>query len=278
MGIAVAIICAGAGASTARAHAARTRIAVLGVTAEQLRADVRDKIAAAVAGGLAASGAEVVDSATTARGATAKGVGTCETPTCRIAIADATGARYLMRGSVETMGRSYTVHLEMIDGTTGTVIGVREDRCEICTENEAYETASVTASALKAEIVKRPTIAGDEAAERKVAITGVADPAGKGAGGAPMVSASGGSPAGGEETPPRLRGWSWATMGVGAAALGAGIFLVTLDGKYTCDLPSNASPGYQCPRQYSTRGGGIALITGGALVAVLGTALLVGRF
>jgi hypothetical protein len=178
-----------------------------------------------------------------------------------------------MRGSVETMGRNYTVHLEMIDGTTGTVIGVREDRCEICTENEAYETASVTASALKAEIVKRPTASGDEATARKVAAA--TDPAAKDATTPPMVSASGGSPAGSQETAPRLRGWSWAAMGAGAAAIGAGIFLLSLDGNYTC---TTTVVNDRCPRSYDTRGGGIALITGGALAAVLGTALLVGRF
>jgi hypothetical protein len=273
LGIAALLLWTGAGGGTARAHAARARIAVLGVTAEQLRAEVREKLAAAVAGGLAASGADVIDSATTARGAESKGIAGCETPTCRIAIAEATGARYLMRGSVETMGRNYTVHLEMIDGTTGTVIGVREDRCEICTENEAYETASVTASALKAEIVKRPAATSDEAAARKVATA--TDPSVTGAPTPPMVSASGGSPAGGDENAPHLRGWSWVAMGAGAAAIGAGVFLMTIDGKYTCTTTVMDD---RCPRSYDTRGGGIALISGGVLAAILGTALLVGRF
>ena len=259
-------------AGAAHAHAARTRIAVLGVSAEQLRPEVREKIASAVAGGLAASGADVVDSAATAKGAAAKGITDCETPTCRIAIAEATGARYLMRGSVQTMGRNYTVHLEMIDGTTGTVIGVREDRCEICTENEAYETASVTASALKAEVVKRPAAPGDGAEARKIAVTDVAYPAVKDAPTAPMVSASGSPPD--REAPPRMRPWGWAAIGAGAAALAAGIVLVAIDGHGTC----GADPPDQCKNMYTTRGGGIALITGGALGAVLGTTLLVGRF
>ena len=214
LGIAALILPLGVWGGTARAHAARTRIAVLGVSAEQLRPEVREKIASAVAGGLAASGADVVDSAATAKGAAAKGISDCETPTCRIAIADATGARYLMRGSVQTMGRNYTVHLEMIDGTTGTVIGVREDRCEICTENEAYETASVTASALKAEVVKRPAAPGDGADGRKIAVTDVAYPAVKDSPAASMVSAGGSTPAG-DQPPPRMRGWAWAAIGAG---------------------------------------------------------------
>jgi hypothetical protein len=174
------------------------------------------------------------------------------------------------------MGRNYTVHLEMIDGTTGTVIGVREDRCEICTENEAYETASVTASALKAEVVKRPAAPGDGADGRKIAVTDVAYAAVKDAPATPMVSAEGSAPAGGEP-PPRLRPWAWAALGAGAAAIAAGIVLVSLDSQ---QMPCmrDGNPGDLCKNSYSTRGGGIALITGGALGAVLGTALLVGRF
>jgi len=274
LGIAAFILSFGVWVGDADAHAARARIAVLGVSAEQLRPEVREKIAAAVAGGLAASGADVVDSAATAKGAAAKGITDCETPTCRIAIADATGARYLMRGSVQTMGRNYTVHLEMIDGTTGTVIGVREDRCEICTENEAYETASVTASALKAEVVKRPVAPGDGAEPRKIAVTDVAYPAMKDAPAASMVSASGTTPAGGEE-PPRMRGWGWAAIGAGAVAIAGGIVEFAIDGHGTCN--TNVAMDI-CKNTWSTQGWGIALVTGGALATVLGTTLLVGRF
>ena len=179
-----------------------------------------------------------------------------------------------MRGSVQTMGRNYTVHLEMIDGTTGTVIGVREDRCEICTENEAYETASVTASALKAEVVKRPAAPGDGADGRKIAVTDVAYPAVKDSPASSMVSAGGSTPAG-DQPPPRMRGWAWAAIGAGAAAIAAGIILVRLDSR---QIPCMGSPTVRCHDSYSTQGGGIALISGGALGAVLGTTLLVGRF
>jgi TolB-like protein len=277
MGLAAVIIAGVAQQGAAQAHAARTRIAVLGVSAEQLRAEVREKIAAAIAGGLAASGADVVDSAATSKDAEAKGIRDCETPTCRIAIADATGARYLMRGAVETMGRSYRVHLEMIDGTTGTVIGVREDKCEICTESEAYETASMTASTLKAEVVKRPPIKTDGHDPHKIAVTDVIYPPGKGTAGTTITATGGTTPAGSEPAPPRMRAWGWATIGAGAAALAAGIVLVAIDSQQITCTRTNG-PMEMCPTEYSTRGGGIALITGGVLGAVLGTTLLVGRF
>ena len=260
LGIAALILPLGAWGGTARAHAARPRIAVLGVSAEQLRPEVREKIAAAVAGGLAASGADVVDSATTAKGAAAKGINGCETPTCRVAIADATGARYLMRGSVETMGRNYTVHLEMIDGTTGTVIGVREDRCEICTENEAYETASVTASALKAEVVKRPAAPGDGADGRR-SPSPTSPTGGQGAPATPWCRPVGSTPAGGEP-PRRMRGWAWAVIGAGAAAIGPGSF----SSRSTASTdPADGEPATSGQGHIRDPGGGIALITGGAL-------------
>jgi hypothetical protein len=261
--------------ATAQAQAAKPRIAVMSVKADRLGGDVRDKLAAAVAGGLAAAGAEVVDSAATARRLAARGIEGCETSTCRVAIADATGARYLMRGNVETMGRSYTVHLEMIDGTTGAVIGVREDRCEICTENEVYETASVTASALKAEVLKRPgTGPTDPPTHPLRPITDPTTPKGDRTDGLTIVSPGSGSGTPGEPRAPRLRALSWIGIGAGAVAIGAGIYLLSINHDLTC----THAPGDNCEFRYKTRTWGIVSITGGALAAALGTTLLVGRF
>ena len=263
-------------AAAATAQAAKPRIAVLSVTADRLAADVRDKMAAAVAGGLAAAGAEVVDSLATSRRLVARGLEGCETSTCRVAIAEATGARYLMRGSVETVGRTYTVHLEMIDGTTGAIIGVREDHCEICTENEAYETASVTASALKAEIVKRPGASPDDGGKpaRKIGKLGtITDPPPTGGNGEGLTITTPGAPE--EAPPPRLRALSWIGIGAGAVAIGAGIFLLSINHDLTC---TPTEPGGSCEFRYATRTGGIVAIGGGALAAAIGTTLLVGRF
>jgi hypothetical protein len=266
-----------AGLAVATAHAAKPRIAVLSLTADQLSAEVRAKIDAAVAGGLAASGADVVDSDTTARRIAARGLGGCETSTCRVAIAEVTGAGYLVRGAVESMGRSYTVHLEMIDGASGVVIGIHEDRCEICTEGEAYETASATASALKAEVLKRPgagPAAGNEGkpGSKLSAASAVAPSA---SGGVAAISSPQPAPAADGRAAPRLGALSWIGVGAGAVAIGAGIYLLRLDGHGNCD----DGQGVYCPLTYSgNRPGGFTLIGAGALVLTVSAALLIARF
>lgn len=279
------LVTVGGGASlsvVARAVAAKPRIAVVGVSADQLSAEVRAKIDAAVAGGLAASGADVVDSTTTARRIATKGLGGCETSTCHVAIAEVTGAAYLVRGSVESMGRSYTVRLQMIDGATGNVIGVHEDRCEICTESEAYETASATASALKAEVIKRP---GAGAGGGDDAKGGAAPPAAPAvaatelpAAAAPHESATVLVQTPGTETPaesaPRFRALGVVGVISGPVAIAAGIVLIRLHGKHTC----SGYPGTNCPREVDTQFGGYASVAGGVLATVLGATLLIGRF
>ena len=265
------------GGGVAHAAPAKPRVAVIAVTAEQLSAEVRDKIDAAVAGGLAASGADVVDSATTTRRIAAKGLRGCDTSTCRMAIAEVTGTGYLVRGSVESMGRSYTVRLEMIDGATGGVIGAREDRCEICTESEAYETASVTASALKAEVLKRPAPAtppGDSTPPARRLSAAAPPPSGAASGDAALTLVAPPPSAPVEAKAPRFSALSWIGIGTGVAAIGAGIYLTSIDGRGTCDQWRQRN----CLHHFETRNGGVALIGAGALAAALGATLLVGRF
>src|SRR6185369_1002672 len=142
-------------APAAATAAPKLRIAVVALTTGKASAELREKLDAAVAAGLAASGADVVDASETARRIAARGAGGCDSAACLAGLAQEAGARYVVRGSVEVDGRSYLVRLEMLDGAGGGVIESREDRCEICTEAEAYETASVSASALKAAVAKR---------------------------------------------------------------------------------------------------------------------------
>jgi len=71
------------------------------------------------------------------------------------ALADPSGPAFVLRGSVEAEGRSYTFRLEMVDGKSAAVLANREDRCEICTEAEALETANTAASTLKSRVPRR---------------------------------------------------------------------------------------------------------------------------
>ena len=85
---------------------------------------------------------------------------TCTTAECLSAAARAAGATHLLRATVEEEGRSYNFKLEMLDGQSGSVLAQRENRCEICTDAEALETANTAASALKTQAFKRATAAG----------------------------------------------------------------------------------------------------------------------
>jgi hypothetical protein len=225
----------------ASARADRPRIAVSGVAGDSATPELRDKIARAVAAGLAASGADV------------------RTEPATIA--------YRVRGTLEVEGRNYLLRLEIVDAKTGEIIDSQEDRCEICTEGEAMETAGISASALKAKVFKRrPTVA-------------VADiPLGAPPAAAPEPKHE--PPAivqvDAEPPPPRahrLRPLGIAGIAAGAVAAGAGVALMAADGKGSCSDGVN-----QCPMVYDTKTSGIALIAGGALAVIAGIVILAGRF
>jgi len=145
-----ALLCAAA--APRAAHAERPKILVLPVVGKGADPTLRQRVTQAIGEGLMASGSEVVAPAGVAGAApTAE---SCNTATCLSAAARASGAAYLLRAIVEEEGRSYTFKLEMLDGQSGAVIAQRENRCEICTDAEALETANTAASALKMQALK----------------------------------------------------------------------------------------------------------------------------
>ncbi|HVU50697.1 MAG TPA: hypothetical protein VHL80_08410 [Polyangia bacterium] len=137
------------------ARAERPRIAVMEIGSPKVTADLRERVTHAVHEGLLASGADVVDGMPAA--ATGPGGAPCEGNGCVTAVAKATVSGYVVRGTLEVDGRTYELRLEMLDGKTGDLIDSREDRCEICTEGEALEMAGVSASALKVQAFKKKT-------------------------------------------------------------------------------------------------------------------------
>ncbi|HZL19757.1 MAG TPA: hypothetical protein VFG23_18630, partial [Polyangia bacterium] len=131
-----------AGGGVARAE--RPRVMVLPIAGDQVDPALRARVTRAVGDGLQDSGVEVVPApADSSPAAVGK------------ALADPNGPPFVLRGSVEAEGRSYTFRLEMVDGKSGSVLANREDRCEICTEAEALETANTAASTLKSQAFNR---------------------------------------------------------------------------------------------------------------------------
>ena len=136
----VAALIAGGGV----ARAERPRVMVLPIAGDQVDPGLRARVTRAVGDGLEDSGVEVVPApADPSPAAVGK------------ALADPNGPPFVLRGSVEAEGRSYTFRLEMVDGKSGSVLANREDRCEICTEAEALETANTAASTLKSQAFNR---------------------------------------------------------------------------------------------------------------------------
>jgi hypothetical protein len=247
------------------AHAAdRPTISIVPVAGDHAPADVRARISQSLAEGLIASGADIS--------------------------AAPDEATYLLRGRVEIEGRSYTLHLEMLDRKTGSVIASREDRCEICTEAEAFETANTAASTLKAIVFKRPPGAGAAGATPPAGAAGATPPTGtaaapKLASGTPALGAPGSAGEGtsapgaslgiGVTAAPSERHTTlgWTGVATGLAAGVAGAILIGVDGDGTCpDYPAKA-----CLNEYQTRTGGIALVAGGVVAIAVGVLALLGK-
>jgi hypothetical protein len=242
---------------TTAARAERPRVAVMQLDSPKVTPDLRERMTHAVHEGLLAAGADVVDGMPAA--ATGPGGAPCEGPGCVTAVAKATVSGYVVRGTLEVEGRTYGLRLEMLDGKTGALLDSREDRCEICTEGEALEMAGVSASALKVQVFKKkPGTA--------VAAAAPAAPP------PPTLKLE-------EPPPPPMyrdsghRAYGWAALGVGAAAIAAGVWLVAIDHDGACSDGPN-----QCPQLYSTATPGFISIGAGGLLAVAGALLLSGQF
>ena len=151
LGVVVALAAITLPAAVSRAE--RPRIAVMEVAGPKVAPDLRERVTHAVHEGLLASGADVVDGMPAA--ATGPGGAPCEGNGCVTAVAKATVSGFVVRGTLEVDGRTYELRLEMLDGKSGDLIDSREDRCEICTEGEALEMAGVSASALKVQAFKK---------------------------------------------------------------------------------------------------------------------------
>jgi hypothetical protein len=244
--------------SAAVARAERPRIAVMEIEGAKVAADLRQRVTHTVQEGLLASGADVVEGIPAA--ATGPGGAPCEGGGCVTAVAKASVAAYVVRGTLEVVGRTYELRIEMLDGKSGDLLDSREDRCEICTEGEALEMAGVSASALKVQVFKKKAaVPSDVAHAMTAAPVQIQNPNGT----APAADAGAGH---------RRLGWIGMAAGLVAAAVGAE--LIALQGKGNCD----DGIGVQCPGRYTTRPGGIALVAGGVLGIAASVLVLTGTF
>jgi hypothetical protein len=227
-----ALVLAAVSLAGAAARAESPRMAVAEVSGAKVAPDLRDRVTHAIREGLSASGVQVVDDGPAAQ------------------------AAYVVRGTLDVVGRTYELRLEMADGKTGAPLDSREDRCEICTEGEALEMAGVSASALKAQVFKKQAAA---------ALASAPAPAPEAA---PMVEAP---------RPPAAksghRGYGWIGVGAAAAAAVVGSYLIVIDGDAT-DCGGKPT----CMNLYRTKTGGIATLAGGAVALTVGVLVLSGTF
>ncbi|HVT76083.1 MAG TPA: hypothetical protein VHD87_03555, partial [Acidimicrobiales bacterium] len=216
--------------------------------------------------------------------ATGPGGAPCQGNGCVAAVAKATLAAYVVRGTLEIDGRTYELRLEMLDGKTGDLIESREDRCEICTEGEALETAGNAASTLEVQTLKKKSALAKGLGEvTGTQVTVVPAPTK-----AVMVAAPPGSgiaEGGPHEGPSGVRGeerreLGWIGVGVGLFAGFVGGELIAHDGDPTCAAGhvDNDPMHLQCEHSYATKGWGITSIVGGALAVAAGVLVLTGKF
>ncbi len=242
--------------SSSAARAERPRIAVMELSAPKVAPDLRQRATRAVQEGLLASGADVVEGMPAA--ATGPGGAPCDGSGCITAVAKASVANYVVRGTLEIEGRTYGLRLEILEGKSGSLVESREDRCEICTEGEALEMAGVSASALKVQAFKK----GGAPATMAAAAPALSTPAPAALIATPAAAAA-----------PDHRRLGWIGVGAGVVAVAAGVWLLSLDGHADCSVKADT-----CMNRYSTGVGGLTSLGVGVIAAATGVLVLSGKF
>jgi hypothetical protein len=285
---------------------ARLRVAVVRVDFEGNVAEAaRELFAGRVVEGLAAAQFEVFAGVPVSQKlAAAPGrLNICRDGGCYPAVADALGVTYLVAGRVAESSKNYEISLELINGRTGGVIGTNRERCEICGVEEAGEKMALAASALRARleaVTRTPSrfIVRSRPAGAAIVIDGA--PAGRTpidrelVGGVHKLELSAPGYDSLERTVTAVSGVDesldlemvrlpmkfpfrqagWAALAVGAVALIAGIWALSVDGnELACASDLRDDRGH-CPNVRSTRALAATLIGLGGATATLGGAWL----
>lgn len=196
-------------------------------------------------------------------------VGDCRTPSCVGRLAGALSAAWVFLPSLRFVGRNYKLRLELRD-PKGHLVEEREEACDICTLSEVMEKAQ--AMALQA---------GGALRRRQEALRPPEEPPRRKARPSPVPPRRKVRP---QERPvprppkvvpkprprpkPSLPQAAWMSGSMGLASLVAGVTLLALDGRTTCD----ETPGrLKCPYRYGTGTAGAAFTAlGGASMVASG--------
>jgi hypothetical protein len=301
------VVVATPGQARAAGAAGRQRVAVVRVDFEGNVAEAaRELFAARVVEGLAAVQFEVFSGAAVAQklgqggpGGGAASLATCRDGACYPAVAQALAVGYLVAARVSESNKNYELSLELINGRTGGVIGTNRERCETCGVDEAGEKMALAASSLRVRLealTKTPArfVIRSHPAGVTVRLDGTA------VGRTPIdreipggqhkldLVAEGYDPlertitvvSGVDETidldlvplPTKFpfRPAGWAAIAVGALAMVAGIWAVSVDGQPIACTASQRDPFGQCPHVRNTRALGAALVGVGGVLGTLG--------
>ncbi len=239
------------------------------------------------------------------------GAADCDKARCYKKIAEKTSATHVVKTKLTVIDRDYKIRIELVDGGNGNVLASAEDGCEICGVSDVGGLIATAAATLRTKL--------DALASGPATLVLASDPAGaivtmdgEVAGTTPIesmpvipgkhvirVSREGYIAIEREVTfvegvnekleftleklPSRLpgRGWGWASLGVGVAAMGGGLFLTAMhDRQYRADCNPNGSPvtkddAGECKFLWNTKWAGAGTAIGGAALLTLGVAILV---
>ncbi len=252
--------------AAATAHADRERAAVVAIDlGPNVPPYVRTTATKQTEAGLAAAGFDVLGAGEAAKLVTAELV-TCRQGPCTQTLGERLGVNLLVFTTISASDENLVVTMRLVQATTGTQEAEVTDVCDLCGEAELGERMAVIASSLRARAVE---------ARRRRAITTVETTPGPAA---PQRVHERGSYA------PAI------AVGIGGAlAVGAGIYLLALDGDGTCspgDGPVYPAPGavirfpdpsnpdvYVCRDVYNTKLAGVMTLGVGA-AALIGSTVL----
>jgi hypothetical protein len=160
---------------------------------------------------------------------------------------DETGTRgtYVVSGTVGREGSTFTARFQIVRAADGYELGTQQNHCDVA-DCSVADLARRSARELVRQTLGRPAEpARPEPPPQK----------------APLPDTT--------SSRPTLLGAG--AIALGAAAIGAGVYLVAIDGRCSTSVAAM----HACKYFHETKAGGIASIAGGALVGALGVYLLV---